>query len=139
MDYSKKDGGTRVHDALKLRTLATGIGQTETSARQTGSTRAQRVVAGMKPGQLVHDHGLRQQHEKMTREKEMLATMHMDAPGQEKEPADDWPLRSGHKSHQDAGTIAPPAAAENDQGEQRRRYTTGRGAHPSLQIPPAVT
>ena len=137
MDYSKKDGGTRIHDKLKVRTLATGIGQTETAARHTGSARAQRVVAGMKPGQLVHDPGLAQQHAKMTRERQMMASMHMDG-AQPMDPADKFPLESGSKSHHEAGTIAPPAAAHNDQGEQKRRPVTGRAAHPGLQVTPTV-
>jgi hypothetical protein len=136
MDYSKRDGGTRVHDKLKLRTLATGIGQSETAARTTGSHRAERVVAGMKPGQTVHDPGLRQQHEHMTAERERMATLHMD--GAPPDPAEKFPLESGARSHHAAGTIAPPAARHNDQGEQKRRAVTGRAAHPSMQISPTV-
>jgi hypothetical protein len=136
MDYSKKDGGTRVHDKLKLRTLATGFGQTETANRQTGSARVQRVVAGIKPGQIVHDPGLRQQNEKMTREREMVATMHMDGPPVDQ--ADKWPLESGSVSHDQAATMDPSAARHNDQGEQKRRAVSGRGAHPSMQVTTAV-
>jgi hypothetical protein len=135
VDYSKKDGGTRQHDQLKLRTLATGIGQTETGARHSGSHRAERVVAGMKPGQLVHDPGLKQQHDQMDKQRQMLASMHMDGPP---DPADKFPLESGSTSHHQAGTIAPPAATHNDQGEQVRRPVTGRSARPSMQISPTV-
>jgi len=136
MDYSKRDGGTRVHDKLKLRTLATGIGQSETAARNTGSHRAERVAASMKPGQLVHDPGLKQLHDKMTAEREKMAASHMD--GVPPSPADKFPLESGSQSHHAAGTIAPHAARHNDQGEQSRRAVTGRAAHPSMQVTTAV-
>jgi hypothetical protein len=143
MDYSKKDGGTRVHDPLKARTLATGIGQTETSARIHGSHRLERVVAGMKPGQHCSDPALCEVRDRHDREREMMASAHMDSPHGEPDPTarieQAFPLKStAFQSHQQAGTIAPPATSKNDQGEQSRRPATGRAAHPGMQISPTV-
>ncbi len=59
MDYSKKtEGGTRVLDPIVARTLATGIGQSVAAARGEGSARADRVAAGIRPGQIVSDEAL---------------------------------------------------------------------------------
>ena len=41
MDFSKKDvGGTRIHDHLHHRTIATGMGQTVGANKRTGADRA---------------------------------------------------------------------------------------------------
>jgi hypothetical protein len=123
MDYSKQGGGTRIHDQLKARTLATGHGSTVTAARATGSHRAQRVAEGIKPGQHVSDPGLRQVHGK--RMDEMMAAATMDPPPQGPESVKHaWPLSSGSKSHEDLATTEQHATS--DQGEEKRVPSTGQ-------------
>ncbi len=128
MDYSKQDGGTRVHDQLKARTLATGHGQSYRAARENGSHRAEKVVAGMKPGQHVSDPGLKQI--KVKRDDETTAMAGMDPPPAGPDSVkNDWPLRSGQKGHHQAtGQLSDPAD-NPDQGEQTRVPQTGRKSH----------
>ena len=125
MDYSKIGGGTRIPDQLEARTLATGIGQTYRGARESGSSRAEKVVQGMKPGQLVADPGLRQV--KVKKDDETAAMQRMDpAPEGPKSVENAWPLSSGSKSHHEAtGQLKMPAAMA-DQGEDKRQPATGR-------------
>jgi hypothetical protein len=128
MDYSKKDGGTRILDQMKARTLATGMGQTVASNRETGSQRAERVIDGIKPGQLVSDRGLHPhvKHRDAMAEEYKAANMDPipEGPGS---PPKGWPLLSGSKSHAQANGMTAPADNQSDnQGEQTRVPTTGR-------------
>ena len=128
MDYSKQGGGTRVLDQMKARTLATGIGQTNASAQETGSKRAERVIDGVKPGALVSDRGL---HPHVKHRDDMAAEyakIHMDPVNSGPEsPPKGWPLTSGAKTHVEAnGMCDPQCAQSNNQGEQTRVPTTGR-------------
>jgi len=124
MDYSKQGGGTRILDQLEARTLATGHGQSVAGARATGSARAERVVAGMKPGQHVSDPGLAQVHRKKLDD---AAACCMDPPPEgPKSVQNEWPLTSGSKSHHEANGALKTPAAMPDQGEEHRRPTTGQ-------------
>lgn len=128
MDYSKKDGGTRILDQMKARTLATGIGQTNASAQETGSQRASRVIDGIKPGALVSDRGLHPHVKQRDADAAAYAAVRMDPVNEGPDaPPKGWPLKSGAKSHVQAnGMCAPQCAQSNDQGEQTRVPTTGR-------------
>ena len=127
MDYSKKDGGTRVLDAMKARTLATGIGQTHAAAREHGSHRTAKVIAGIKPGQIGLDRGMKPHVEHRDKAAQEMANDRMETPPAA--PAsgmNDWPMRSGSCSQDDCGVTQDPKTTSNDQGEQTRVPTTGR-------------
>jgi hypothetical protein len=124
MDYSKKGGGTRVHDALRFRTQATGMGQTETSNREHGSQRANDVAQSLKPGQIVHDHGLRELRDRKVKMDAMHRQMTGLDPTSPRPPEEKWPLESGSCTHADCDTMQEHQG--NDQGEQTRVGTTGR-------------
>jgi hypothetical protein len=137
MDYSKKDGGTRVLDAMKMRTLATGIGQTHMAAREHGSHRAQRVIAGIKPGQIVADRGLRPHVEKRDADEQDLAKCKLEqVPAGPGDPMQSWPMLSGSKSHAQAGEMMSDAKGPSDQGEQTRVPTTGGKRHRPIMVTP---
>jgi hypothetical protein len=128
MDYSKKDGGTRVLDAMKARTLATGIGQSQAAARETGSHRAAKVIAGIKPGQLVHDRGLEPHVKARDADAQAMAEARMEQPPCCPDDAvRQFPMASGSKSHVQAnGFTTGPLNQSDDQTEQDRVPTTGR-------------
>jgi hypothetical protein len=125
MDYSKQGGGTRILDQLKARTLATGIGSTVAASRATGSSRAEKVASGMKPGQHCSDPGLCQLHDKNTAAmKEGMVGLDPVNNGQS--PVEHrWPLESGSKSHASANGMFQHEHP-SDQGEQKRVSTTGQ-------------
>jgi len=136
MDYSKKDGGTRVHDAMKARTLATGIGSSLSAMREHGSHRAARVIEGIKPGQLVHSRSL----EPHVKHRDAMAQEH--ARQRLEEPltspsrvVNNFPMTSGSCSQEECGVAQPKAGfknTSNDQGEQTRVPTTGRVRKPKV-------
>lgn len=128
MDYSKAGHGTRVLDQAKARTLATGMGQTIASNRETGSQRMQKVAASTKPGAHVSDPGLRMLQDKRAEEEGRLLldpSVHANPQPVENR----FPLESGSLSHEDAngmfcGKNQPDI---DDQGERKRVQQTGRG------------
>ena len=127
MDYSKKNGGTRVHDAMVARTLATGIGQTVNSAREHGSHRVAKVIAGIKPGQIGLDQGMKPHVNKRDADEQAMAQMRMEQPRVSAAPAaEKWPLTSGSKGQAECGVAQDPMSTSNDQGEQWQVPTTGR-------------
>jgi hypothetical protein len=117
MDYSKKDGGTRVHDQGIARSLATGIGQSYAAIRSHGSHRAERVAAGMKPGQTVADHGLSQLRSEAD-------TMGSGLDSDSVPVAKRFPMETGRVSHTQANGMF--SGQKVDQGEVHRRPTTAR-------------
>jgi hypothetical protein len=119
MDYSKKDGGTRVHDQGVARSLATGIGQSYAAMRANGSGRAQRVAAGMKPGQHVSDRGLAQLH---SEHEAMGVGLDPDSIPVPKR----FPMETGRMSHTEANGMFTAPGQKVDQGEVHRRPTTAR-------------
>ncbi len=127
MDYSKQDGGTRVLDQGKARTLMTGIGQTVTSNRHTGSHRTQAVAEGIKPGQVVHDRALAQVSKKRETDAALCARAGMDPTnnGLAKPPPEArFPIETGSMSHEEAGRMG--GKPKVDQGEDKRTPATGR-------------
>jgi hypothetical protein len=133
MDYSKKGGGTRVHDKAKIRTLATGIGQTHAAMRETGSMRMSRVLDGMKPGQIGLDQAMKPHAEKRDADAAMYASMHMDQPVLAAGETSKWPLSTGSCSQDECGDAQK---TKSDQGEQTRVPTTGgKRIHPIMQTP----
>ena len=139
MDYSKKDGGTRVHDAMMARTLATGIGSSLNAIREHGSHRAAKVIAGIKPGQIVHDRGLEPHVAHRDAAAQACAADRMEDPPMVGNGVTDWPMRSGSKTHAQVGEMSAEQSAfkEDDQGEQKRVPTTGRHKrmHEVMQMP----
>jgi hypothetical protein len=127
MDYSKKNGGTRVHDAMVARTLATGIGQTVNAAREHGSNRAAKVIAGIKPGQIGLDRAMKPHVDKRDADAQSMAEMRMERPTMSGAPqTEKWPLSSGSCSQKECGVAQDPMSTSNDQGEQWQVPTTGR-------------
>ncbi len=126
MDYSKQNGGTRVLDQGKARTLSTGIGSTVEAARHTGSHRAAKVVAGIKPGQLVHDRLLAQESKHRDSMDAQCATGMMDGPNTGPAPSSpgSFPMLTGSKSHSSANGMDGDAVV--DQGENKLVKTTGQ-------------
>jgi hypothetical protein len=121
MDYTKQGGGTRVLDPLKARTLATGSGQ-------TGSMRADRVAAGIRPGQTIADRGIKALVDRKMPEE----VCHMDPINNGQDPAGKWPLESGSKSHAQANGMFTKVPVKKDQGDGTRVPTTGRRAHGAI-------
>lgn len=139
MDYSKKDGGTRILDQARARTLGTGMGQTIASAEHQGSHRARKVAEGIKPGQIVHDRTLARLAKEKDSDEAKMAQGHMDPviPGTDA-PRMPFPLSSGSVSHNAAGTMKQRTIV--DQGESKPVPTTGRdrsmGCTPSPLLAP---
>jgi hypothetical protein len=130
MDYSKREGGTRVHDAMKARTLATGIGSSQNAIKEHGSHRAAKVIAGIRPGQIVSDRGLRPHVAKRDADAQACADERMEAPPISPDQAvHQWPMSSGSKSQESCGVAQTKDGVKNtsnDQTEQTRVPTTGR-------------
>ena len=125
MDYSKQGGGTRILDQLKARTLATGMGQSLTGNRATGSHRAEKVASAIKPGQICSDPGLSQLRDKNT-EAMKQGVVGLDPANNGQTPVEHrWPLESGSKSHANANGMFLHEHP-SDQGEQTRVPTTGQ-------------
>lgn len=127
MDYSKVGQGTRILDQAKARTLATGMGQTITSNRVTGSERMQRVSASTKPGAHVSDPGLRMLSDKRDEE---AGRLQLDPELSGPQPVENrFPLESGSKSHEQAnGMFGGRSPDIDDQGERTRVGATGRAS-----------
>jgi hypothetical protein len=70
MDYTKKGGGTRIHDPLVHRSLMTGVGQTVHSNRSSGSKRAMDVLEKVPPEakHAISDPALAEAHRQGTEE-----------------------------------------------------------------------
>jgi hypothetical protein len=115
---------------MKARTLATGIGQTANGAREHGSRRTEKVIAGIKPGQVGLDRGMKPHVDKRDTQEAMCAKMHMDPVNEGPDTTQKWPLESGSKSHEAAGKMTDPCI--DDQGEQERVAQTGRKAHAAV-------
>ena len=122
---------------MEKRTLMTGIGSSENAIREQGSQRANKVLAGMKPGQIVADPGLAA-HANYREEQEASnhATHHGSLEPDPEEAPDQvlsrFPLQSGGKSHAAANRMtAKRGEQDNDQGEQKRVRTTGRDGPPT--------
>ena len=137
MDYSKQGGGTRIMDQLKARTLATGIGQSLTGNRATGSTRAEKVASAIKPGAICSDPGLCQLRDRNT-ETMKQGMAGLDPVNNGQTPVEHrWPLESGSKSHANANGMFLHEHP-SDQGEQKRVDTTGQNSRHAVRVPAGV-